>query len=202
MNEIRQLSLFEPKNAFNVDDFNSEVENTGLFESITQGILDAILTVSNCTSSMTLSLRVQGDVIQDIIVGSIENASLSNMVDDKLEVYTTLSGNEKSYIIFKNYWFVIRRKGVKLRDSKVNTTINTQTAENHIITIMYDLDESRENVNMIELQYIKNGCVTYSRSLPTSIDVNEIDNNIPQTEPEQIKPRLKPCLKKKKDDEI
>ncbi len=123
-----------------------------------------------------MSKRLRSTNLHEFIFNELKN-KLSDLGEnaDKIEINTSIAGNQKNYLSFGNYIFILRKNNSTINDTSVSEYINNQTAPNHIITIEYTMSQMQYSIVSLRLVYYIDNSSMYTYSIPlSSIDPNEM----------------------------
>lgn len=190
-------TLFPEKGQFDPYDLKSKCMGTGLEESISNGMCEGLAKTNEVFANGDLSTRLHGQFLHETIFNCI--SSQANTLMQELPIFnSSLEGNRKCYFLFKGYVFILRKENVTPHETGPNLVISNQKADAHVITISYSLDQLRENIQSISLEYIEGKNTVWQYSIPTMENRINSDINLDVPEKEHIKPRLKAGTKMKK----
>lgn len=191
-------SLFPQKQDFNPERFKASCLTSGLEKSIEAGVKEGLAKTNKMNmvfANGDLSLRLHGQILHEMIFNCIRSATNEFMPDENIEFVTSIEGNKKCYFMYKDYVFVLRREGVNLMETGPNQVIRDQIAENHIISVSYSLDISRESVQSLSLQYIEGQNTIWTHNISCNKCVPNLEDLIELPEKEHVKARLKAGIK-------
>jgi hypothetical protein len=191
-------SLFPQKQDFDPEKFKESCLTSGLEESINAGVKEALVKTNDMNmvyANGDLSLRLHGQLLHEMIFNCIWSATNEFMPDEKIEFVTSIEGNKKCYFRYNDYVFVLRREGVNLLETGPNQVIRDQIADNHVISVSYSLDMSREAVQSLSLQYIEGQNTIWAHNILDNKHVPYVENLMELPEKEHVKARLKPGIK-------
>ena len=193
-------SLFPVKGQFDPGDFQSKCLGIGLEESISLGMSEGLEKTNQVFSNGDLSTRLHGQFLHETIFNCICSHANSTMQETPV-FSTSLDGNKKWYFQLRGYVFILRKENVIPLDTSPNQVILNQEADAHVITINYSLDQLRESIQSISLQYIEGKSIIWQYSIPTMTGTHI--TNIIQDVPEEghKKPKIKPGAKTMKSHE-
>lgn len=191
-------SLFPQKQDFNPESFKTSCLATGLEKSINAGVKEGLAKTNEMNmvfANGDLSFRLHGQLLHEMIFNCIRTATNEFMPNEEIEFVTSIEGNKKCFFRYNDYVFVLRREGVNLLETGPNQVIRDQIADNHVISISYSLDMSREIIQSLSLQYIEGQNTIWTHNIPDNIPVSTVDDLKELPEKEHVKARLKPGIK-------
>lgn len=188
-------SLFPQKQDFDPEKFRASCLVSGLEESINAGAKEGLAKTNEVFFNGDMSYRLHGQFLHEKIFSCIQSASNEFMPDEKIEFVTSIEGNRKCFFRYNEYVFILRREGVNLLETGPNQVIRDQEADNHIISICYSLDFSREHIQSLSLQYIEGQNTIWTHSISDNMHIPSSEELIELPEMKHVKARLKPGIK-------
>lgn len=192
-------NLFHTKGDFNPLDFKESIAGTKFVESIKNGVLNGFSKAKSMHSDWDSSLTLFGQTLHECVLYCISQECYKNMGNNAPTFIPSPEGNQKSFFLFGNYVYIVAKGDVKKQHTRPNNVIYEQSGEKHIITISYLLDETRENIVSIKLEYRKGKSAIFSYPIPlSSIE----DMSTTAIEPQVKKPKFKAGIVKKKNETV
>ena len=191
-------SLFPQKQDFDPKKFKESCLTSGLEESINAGVKEGLVKTNDMNmvyANGDLSLRLHGQLLHEMIFKCIRTATNEFMPNEEIEFVTSIEGNKKCFFRYNDYVFVLRREGVNLLETGPNQVIRDQIADNHVISISYSLDMSREIIQSLSLQYIEGQNTIWAHNILDNEHVPNVEDLMELPEKEHVKARLKPGIK-------
>lgn len=188
--QVFQPSLFpSQKGQFNPSDFERTIEGTRFEEALTIGLNEAMSKTKAFTSSFGSPLILFGQILHVCAFASIQQACMRLMGDNLPEFFNSQEGNQKSYFTYGDYIFIVEKADVKKQQTTPNRVIIEQQGDNHVISVSYLLDEMREEMVSVKLEYKIGSRTLYSR--PLEMEGNTVMTESPVNEPEIKKLKFK-----------
>lgn len=193
MKKIFQPSLFPLKGAFVPKDFEEKMSSSHFIDCVRDGITIAFQKTQKVFSDGKMSLRNESNYLHEAVYNAVLEQIEIRMPEESVDCPINQYGSERLFIQYAGYIFIFKKKGSRNNDTAQSKSIENQEAENHIITIEYDLDALRTSIQTINFQYKLGGVVEYY--YPITVRALSIDDVVvPEIEPK--KPQLKIDRKK------
>ena len=192
--EILQCRLFSVESDFNSDSFvKSVIEGTRFEECVRNGVMEGLQNTRVKFQGGENSLSVMSHCLHEDIYNCIKNELLEHMQHDDFHFIPNISGNERLYFSYKGYIFIIRLADSTQNKTRQEERIRKQECESHVISIVYSLDQLRESICSLSLQYIKGQDSLWTYIIPVRGEADQIFYS--DEESINITPKL-PRLKK------
>lgn len=194
-----QPSFFQTKGEFDKDDFIWSIDGTGIEDAIRKGVLHAMEKTKSVFIDWVPPLILFSQYLHQRVISCISQECVKTMGKNAPIFYNNPEGNQKSFFSFGDYVYVVAKGDVKKQNTSPNTVISEQLGDKHIITISYLIDETRESVVSLSLEYKKGKNTIFSHPIPLSS--NDVENNVSAIEPQMMKPKFKAGIVTKRKDE-
>lgn len=193
MKKIFQPSLFPLKGAFLPKDFEEKMSSSHFIDCVRDGITIAFQKTQKVFSDGKMSLRNESNYLHEAVYNAVLEQIGIRMPEESVDCPVNQYGSERLFIQYAGYIFIFKKKGSRNNDTAQSKSIENQEAENHIITIEYNLDALRSSIQTISFQYRLGGIVEYY--YPITVRALSVDDVVvPEIEPK--KPQLKIDRKK------
>lgn len=174
------------------DDFDGEVfkEKCLTLEFKHALGMAAQLALAQMTNLDDLPKRILSDILTDRLFRNLHHQLVEHgLAPDAIK--TSQSGNERQYIIYNGYAFLVKRKGAHSNDTLTEKKIKKQDCAVHVLKICYDVDDLWSSIISMEIAYEINdrrffGCqIDISAALDDYIDEAHVgpESNPPMPDP-------------------
>lgn len=191
-----QNQLFKTKGDFDPEQFINEVlADTSFEDCIRMGILSGFSKSQNKFSDGSNSLSLFSHCLHEDVYNSIVENLLFVFPYDEITYTTSTSGNERLFIFYKGYQFIVKLEDRTQNKTKQEELIRNQSMDYHIISIVYSLNETRTNIRSISLQYIKGKEALWVYDISIDNAQLVVDSVVPEISP--VFPTIKQSSKGK-----
>ena len=167
-NSNLQLSLFSSGWEFDKEAFERDVLTDTFKDCIRKGVLHGFNKSRDHCSVGNYTLRLNSSYMQESAFREIEEEFKHAMPDTDIRFIFTPSGSDRLFFTFNGYVFLLNKIDSSGNDNSQSDSIRMQRGQMPIMSILYRLDDLRENVAAIYIQFKRNGCVEYNYSLDMS----------------------------------
>lgn len=187
MANIIQLSLFsEEKGELTQESFLDITKQ--LNNDVRRSLFNAFEKSQSLNVEYQLPRRVMSDIFHYLFFNELEK----QITAEDVLFYGDSTGNEKVYFTKGEFAFVLCKQGVTLKDTSINSMIDNQSLNRHIIKIEYEISPTWDRIISSNMSYKGSG-IEYIHSI-SMVEKMEINNtNIS----EEVTPKLKRTVAKK-----